>query len=184
MDFSYQKQASLLTLSVGCSAEPRQLQSGSMGWFEVGECAWHFDWRFRAELSVTVPKANYGYSRIAPRGIAVDGRPSAARHFPANDGYVTFVIDEQSFEATFLIPDCLRSFNKSSGFGCAANGPIAIRGTLYHCGIRLIAKNHDRSATIERDGDRVRLFDVGLVVAEYVNEMAGKDFFDLADWYL
>src|SRR6266851_4964928 len=139
MDLRFAKSGNELIASVDCNGEPRTLQSGNPGWFEVSEIAWRNGWHVRVEVSVTaITRPSYGGSWSG--NVKVD------------------VSSHCLVTIAFTVPDALSPFKKKRGWGGADEGPIRIGSGRHHCSARVRARNPDVSSYLDRVGSELRFY--------------------------
>lgn len=145
VEYGYDGHRLIATLECG---NPKRLQHGRSGWYEVGYAEWKLGWRFRVECSVTRTDAKYGYGDA--HGRSSDKDPQRIVYTPANTSFARFaVVQDRIVEISFLLPDALDPFQKR-GWGATAQGPIRLAGESYHCGARLIAIAEDYRSKLHR----------------------------------
>lgn len=77
----------------------------------------------------------------------------------SNLNFIDFVVAGRMVKISVPLPDCIKKFKKSAGWGCAEGGPILIEGTQYHCQATLIARPPNDGSYLVREGGSILLCD-------------------------
>lgn len=158
IELSYRKQATELVARIECGGAPRVLRGGGRGWYEVATIPWRYDWHLRVICSVTLSGPRYGYGRPVPH--EVSGRPSVKRYRADDEDVVRLLVEGETVEITFPIPDCIRPFHRTSGWGYAAGGPILLHEARYHCQVRVEARHPHAMADLRRTATGIEFIEL------------------------
>lgn len=117
-----------------------------MGWYQVAELQWLYNWKVRAQVSVTVAGPDYKMGKPFPQEDRL--RPGAQVFFGPEK--VRFTVEGDVLEIVFPMPDCICRMRRA--WGCSAGCPVRLGVVDHHCQATLIAKPPKPHCHLRREG--------------------------------
>ena len=124
----------------------------------MGFAEWRLDWKLRLSVSITEPRASYGYPQPTPK--PVRHRPHCRSFWGNGEVGTEFLVENDIVEVIFPIPDCIGPLKKS--WGAVNGGPILLSSGIHHCQAQILAMPPKYNSSLKRNNDGIEFVETDL----------------------